>query len=194
MTIFEHLLVVPSVIYGLAIARLLQGLGECVHPRERTRLDWIHLLFAAYLLLIIFQEWWRSYSELTRRYGQIREAIFFYDYFAIAFVPGLLYLAAAMLMPEDSSGEVFNLSTHYYRVRVWFFGVLSGFHLVTIADDALLLGNPIVSLSNALLGAGALASLVLAIIGRRWVHATIGPMMMVGQVVHIALFSLQIPL
>lgn len=194
MTVFEHLLVVPSVIYGLAIARLLQGLGECVHPRKRTHLDWIHLLFSAYLLLIIFQEWWRSYSELTHRYGQIREVIYFYDYLAIALVPGLLYLAAAMLMPDDPSGEVFNLSTHYYRVRTWFFGVLSGFHLVTIADDALLLGDPIASPANALLAAGALASAVLAIVGRRWVHAVVGPTMLAGQVAHIVLFSLQIQL
>lgn len=194
MSIFEHLLVVPSVIYGLTVTRLLQGVGECVHPRRETRIDWVHLTFTAYLLLMVVQEWWRSYEELTRRYENLRQAVYFYDYLIVVAVPVLLYLAAAMLIPDETSGEVLNLQMHYHRVRSWFFGTMILLHFATIFDDVLLFEVSLLSISNGLVVAGAAASAALAVTPRRWVHVVLAIGMVVGQVVHIAFFSLRINL
>jgi hypothetical protein len=154
----------------------------------------VHLVFAVYLLLLTTQEWWRSYEELVRQYGQVRQTISFYNYLCVVVVPVLLYLAATMLIPDETSGEVLNLQLHYHRVRVWFFGVLGLFHLVTVFDDALLVGAPLLSASNGLLTSGMVASAVLAATRRRWVHGALAVGMLAGQGAHIFFFSLRIPL
>ena len=58
MEAFGHLSVLISIILGLAITQLLQGLRGLVLERSRIRLYWIPIAWAAIVLLICVQAWW----------------------------------------------------------------------------------------------------------------------------------------
>ncbi|MCX7356632.1 MAG: hypothetical protein NT015_00545, partial [Alphaproteobacteria bacterium] len=64
MTMFEYVMVLASIIVGLGMTHLLQGVLDIV--QERTRAYWVHLVWVAWAFIqAIFWWWWEfRYSEV----------------------------------------------------------------------------------------------------------------------------------
>ena len=56
MNVSEHLLVLVSIIVGLAITELLTGVRQLVRARKRVRLHWLPLAWAGFAMLGLVQQ------------------------------------------------------------------------------------------------------------------------------------------
>ena len=63
---FSYLSVLLSVILGLAVTQILQGFRGLLLSRERIRIYWPVIGWAALLLLVCFQNWWSMFGMRNR--------------------------------------------------------------------------------------------------------------------------------
>jgi hypothetical protein len=117
MGMFEYVMVLTSIIIGLAMTHLLQGLATLVQHPKRDRAWWVHLVWVAWAFTFAIFWWWWEF-----RYQAISTWTFPLYLFVVAYA-FLVYLLAAMLFPKDLEGyEGFE---HYFLARRrWFFGLL----------------------------------------------------------------------
>lgn len=129
MEFFNYVMVLASVIVGLALAHLLQGLARMVQRPERAKLYWVHLLWIAYIFHTALFWWWWEFGLAS--IGQWTfELYLFVLYFAV-----LLYLLCAVLVPS-SLGPYADYRAFYFSRRRWFFGLVLVFSLLDLVDSA----------------------------------------------------------
>lgn len=154
---FEHISVLVSIILGLGITQMLMSVHRLVQARDRVRLYWLSLLWAALIFVAQVEWWWASYAMRQETVWN-----FFYFLFVLA-SPVTLYLAAAFTLPDIEKGERYDLREYYYGSRGWFFafvatgpvldairrgiqaGTITDFGAVSNAISAVLLGSLAVS-------------------------------------------------
>ena len=129
MDFFNYVMVLASVIVGLAVAHLLQAVAKMVQQAERPRLYWVHLLWIALMFNNALFWWWWEFG-LSRMTRWTFELYVFVLYFAV-----LLYLICAVLVPA-SLGPYADFRAYYYSRRRWLFGLLLLFSLFDLADSA----------------------------------------------------------
>jgi hypothetical protein len=134
MDSFSYLSVLLSVIIGLAVTQVLQGMRALMLARESARLYAPSLIWAALVLLIAVQMWWSSFG--LREHQDWTFGL----YGLILLQTALFYLAAGLVLP-DLSPERIDLEADYYRNRRWFFGLLAAAAVVSILKDVALEGE-----------------------------------------------------
>jgi hypothetical protein len=97
---FSYLSVLLSIIIGLAVTQILQGMRVLMLSRETARLYTPSLIWAAVLLLIATQMWWSSFG--------LRDHIdwSFGLYGLILLQMGLFYLASGLVLPDLSPEKI----------------------------------------------------------------------------------------
>ena len=115
---FGYLSVIISVILGLSIAQLLQGISQVINARDRVCLYWPTMGWAILFLLVDIQAWWAMFG-----YRNLHTWTFVQ--FTVVLVEAiLLYLLAAIVFPSiPDEGEI-DLRRNYFRHAGWFFGFL----------------------------------------------------------------------
>ena len=104
MNVSEHLLVLVSIIIGLAITELLTGVRQLVRARRRIRLHWLPLTWAGFLFLGLVQSWWVYLGQAQRWGGN------FFVFLFVLLNPMVLYLASSSLLPDPTEiDETTNL-------------------------------------------------------------------------------------
>jgi len=113
MASFEYLLLFAAVILGLAVSELAIATHRLVNTNERVRWDGLAPLAASVVFLKIITQWWSWYAAESLP-GGLR-----FEMFIGVIVGGvLLFLLAAMVLPEASHGNAeVNLAHHFERVR-----------------------------------------------------------------------------
>jgi hypothetical protein len=129
MVFFNYVMVLASVIIGLAVTHLLQGVARLIQHPDRKKLYWVHLLWVALMFLNALFLWWWEY-QLSRMQHWTFELYTFVLSFAV-----VLYLICAVLMPGEL-GDYANYRAYYYSRRRWIFGLLLLFSLMDFADTA----------------------------------------------------------
>ncbi|MGE5208332.1 MAG: hypothetical protein ACM3KL_03265 [Alphaproteobacteria bacterium] len=115
---FGYLSVIISVIIGLSITQLLQGIGQVINARDRVRIYWPTMAWAVFLLLVDTQAWWAMFGYRNR------QAWTFVQFTVVLLEAIMLYLLAAIVLPNiPDEGEV-DLRKNYFRHAGWFFGSL----------------------------------------------------------------------
>jgi hypothetical protein len=134
MDAFSYLSVLLSIILGLAITQLLQGLGQLLQARERVRWYWPAAMWMAALLLIYVQSWWAMF-------GLRNVKAWTFGAFAVVLLQTVLeYMLAALLAPASfGEGEV-DLRAHYFAQLRPFFGTLVLVLAVSLLKDLVLIG------------------------------------------------------
>jgi hypothetical protein len=135
MDAFSYLSVLLSIILGLAITQLLQGLGQLLQARERVRWYWPAVLWMAMLLLIYVQSWWAMF-------GLRNVQAWTFGAFAVVLLQTVLeYLPAALLVPASfGAGEV-DMRAHYFAQLRPFFGTMVLLLVVSLLKDLVLTGT-----------------------------------------------------
>lgn len=132
---FNYLSVLISIILGLGITRLLKGIGQQIEFRSQIESYWPSLLWAATLLLIHVQSWWSMFGlRFHAHWG-------FLTFLVVLLQPIVLYLLAALVLPSMIAGERVNLREHYFAQARWFFSLLSGLLVVSLAKSLMLDGR-----------------------------------------------------
>ena len=132
MDMFNYVMVLASVIIGLGITHLLQGVAGIVQHPDREKVYWIHLAWvAATFLRAIFWWWYEFPLSKTAQWT-------FFLYFFVLFYAFLIYLWCALLFPRDLSGYD-GFKEYFYSRKGWFFGLgLAGIAIDVV--DSLLKG------------------------------------------------------
>ena len=122
-----HVRTVISIILGLSIARLLNGVAGLVQHPKKEHLWWLHLCWVAYMLISITAFWWWQF-QLT----QVRALTFETYIFLIAYT-AMLFLLCSLLFPTDIS-EYAGFRDYFLSRRAWFFGLLATTYLMDTVD------------------------------------------------------------
>ena len=130
MEMFNYVMVLASVIIGLGITHLLQGVGGLVQHPHREKIYWVHLLWVAAIFLRAIFWWWFEF-ELSKT----AEWTFTLYLFVLGYAV-LIYLLCALLFPRDLAGYD-GFKGYYYSRRAWFFGLLVIAQAVDLADTLL---------------------------------------------------------
>lgn len=136
---YEYLTVFISVILGLAVVHLLNGVALILDTRVRERLDWIHSLWIVNVFITTLLVWWFNFGLTAVPEWTLPH---FLNLVAYAVV---LYLLTGLLYPVRGK-EVVDFRSHFEANRARFFTVLVAFQAIDFADAILerqALGTPL---------------------------------------------------
>ncbi|MBA3896589.1 MAG: hypothetical protein H0X36_05545 [Sphingomonadaceae bacterium] len=132
---FSYLSVLLSIIVGLAITQVLQGYRALILARDRVKLAAVPLIWSVLLLFFAVQGWWASF-------GLRDQAEWSFAGFTVLLTQMiLLYMMAAVVLPDVPDEIGIDLATHHDRHRRAFFGFLIALLGVSIAKDVVLSGH-----------------------------------------------------
>lgn len=132
---FSYLSVLLSIIIGLAVTQILQGLRGRILSHARIKPFWPTQVWAAILLLVSAQTWWAMFSFRDRHDWN------FIQFFILLLQSTILYLAAGLVYPDFPPNEEVDLQDHYLRRRQQFFGLLILSTLTSLLRDPLFDGR-----------------------------------------------------
>lgn len=90
-----------SIILGLALAELLLNLHRLIDARKRVDWEGLQLLWAAIVLLWLFNYWWAVATNLDGSH----DAKVVGDFVLLAIAPIILFLMAASVLPRVPAAE-----------------------------------------------------------------------------------------
>lgn len=181
MDAFSYLSVLISIILGLAIQQVLLGYRALILSRKRIRFYAPPLIWSGLLLLMVAQNWWASFGLSTR------EAWSFAVFATILFHTILIYMMAAIVLPDIPPDEPIDLRDHYYREARPFFGISVAVVALSIFKDYMLDGSLPEPLNLLFHGIFAAAALTVTISRRPRIHETLPPLIGLLFVIYIGL-------
>jgi hypothetical protein len=128
--LFLHVRVIISVILGLSIGRLLQGLASFVEHPGKQKVSAIHLGWVIWALLSVIGYWWWEFSL-----NHITDWTFGRYLFIFAYA-SCYFLICAMLFPGDLD-EYGGYAGYFLSRRKWFFGLVALTFALDIGDTLL---------------------------------------------------------
>jgi hypothetical protein len=132
---FGYLAVILSIILGLSVTQLLQGLSQMINARDRVLIYWPAIGWALLLLVIDVQAWWSMFGYRGRHSWTFLQ-------FAILLLETiLLYLLAALALPTISNEATVDLRQNYFRHARWFFGSFLGVLVVSLVKNVMMSGS-----------------------------------------------------
>lgn len=117
MDAFSYLSVLTSIILGLGIQQVLQGYRSLILSRRRVTFYAPPLIWSVLLLMMIAQHWWASFGLVHH------ENWSFAGFAAVLVMTALIYMMAAVVLPDIPADQPIDLKDHYYRERPAFFGL-----------------------------------------------------------------------
>jgi hypothetical protein len=121
MTVFEYASGLISIVIGLAVARVLGGIGTFIVARDRSVSDWIVAAWCVALIFVLVAWWMIGWLVLG---GQTELA--FTTLFLWVVASAFLYLAAFVLLPGAAIGEAGDPREHLRPLRAAFYFCLAG--------------------------------------------------------------------
>lgn len=136
MDAFSYLSVLLSIILGLAITQVLKGFRGLMQARARLRTYWPAVTWSILVLVIAVQSWWamfglRHHQDWT-----------FYAFSVVLAQTIVVYLLAALVLPDFFGEEAVDLRAHYYGHHRWFFALLVLLIAISLGKDFVLDGHP----------------------------------------------------
>jgi hypothetical protein len=135
MDAFSYLSVLLSIILGLAITQILQGLRGLMQARGRLVVYAPAVTWALLLLVVDVQSWWATY---TLRHVQEWN----FAAFGVVVAHSIcLYMLAALALPDVHGEAPIDLRAHYWGHYRWFFTFVALTALLGIAKDPAIHGH-----------------------------------------------------
>lgn len=135
MDAFSYLSVLLSIILGLAITQVLQGLRGLMLARSSARMYWPSLAWVVVLLVLDVQVWWAMYDL------RLRQDWSFLGFSVVLAQTIPLYLLAGLVLPDIATGESVDLRAHYYANHRWFFTLLVLLLVISLSKGWVLRGS-----------------------------------------------------
>ena len=130
---FEYVMVLVSIIIGLALTHVLSALGAAVHRLrghgDTIRLEPVYLLWVGFVLTWLISFWWFEF----RFQALVVEWTFGLYLFLISYSI-CLFLIAVILIPTRMEG-VRDSYEYFMEGRRWFFGVVLLGIVIDVADS-----------------------------------------------------------
>ena len=129
MDVFNYVMVLASIVIGLAITHLLQGVAGIVQHPQRAKLYWVHLAWVASVFLGAIFWWWWEFRLSAQAWN-------FQLYVFVLLYAVVIYLRAALLFPADLEGYD-GFKDYFYSRRGWFLGLSAGQVAIDVIDTLL---------------------------------------------------------
>jgi len=158
MDAFNYLSVLISLILGLAITQVLKGFRGLMQARTRLRSYWPPVLWAVLVMVISVQSWWamfglRNHTDWT-----------FLQFSVVLAQTIVLYLQAALVLPDFFGDAPVDLREHYYGQQHWFFVLLTLLIVISLAKQLIIdgvLSDPVDLGFHALFAAAGISGAVI---------------------------------
>src|SRR5260370_3101482 len=125
--LYVHVRVLISVIWGLAVTRLITGLAGFIQHPERLHVWWIHMGWVIWALFNVIAFWWWEF-----RLSNIPHWTFAL-YFFIFFYASMYSLLSILLFPDDLR-EYDGYEDYFLSRRGWFFGFVALTQALDVVD------------------------------------------------------------
>ncbi len=135
MDAFSYLSVLISLILGLAITQVLQGFRELMQARSRLRGYWPSVTWAVLVVVISVQAWWSMFGM------RLHANWTFVEFSTVLAQTIVLYLLAALALPDAHGDEAIDLRAYYDGQRRWFFSLLVILILTSLAKSLVVEGQ-----------------------------------------------------
>jgi hypothetical protein len=160
-----------TIITGLAIADMVASTHLLFMNRKRVGWDWLAILAAIYIFMLIVSSWGISYRTMGNQ--MINPPLWLFVIGLSQIIP--LYLSARASLPDAVDGQGVSLAAHYADIRRYFWASVGFTYLMFVAYGVVILG-PGVLLGSYLSPAVQLVMMVVLIaVSDRRVHATLVP-------------------
>ncbi|GAA0716554.1 hypothetical protein [Dokdonella soli] len=135
MDAFSYLSVLLSIILGLAITQVLKGFRGLMQTRSRLRPYWPAVAWAILVLVIAVQSWWAMFG-LRQRVDWT-----FFEFSVVLAQTIVVYLLAALVLPDFFGDATVDLREHYYANHRWFFALAVLLIVISVGKEFLLAGR-----------------------------------------------------
>lgn len=148
MSLFEFVMVLTSILIGLGIAELLNGVVKMLRTDFKERYYLPQIVWAAFLLLHLIVIWWSRWD--------LRDTLQwnFLQLLLSLTAPVLIFILASLIFPEKVNARI-----HYFRHRRIFFSLLTIILVVDILHETIVEGTAFFSWD--ILVAGAILAMIL---------------------------------
>ena len=181
MESFSYLSVLLSIVLGLAITQVLQGIRGLILTRAKVKLYLPTVIWAGLALLIAIQGWWANFSMRTHANWT------FVTLLVIVLQAISVYMAAALVLPDVTGEALIDLRDHYFAHRSWFFGAVLASLVFSAAKDLALAGRLPGRINLGFHVFFALAVILAAITRREWFHKLLAPAAGLSLLIYITL-------
>lgn len=129
MDAFSYLSVLLSIILGLAITQTLKGVRGVVLARALVVPYWPSFVLVGFLLMVDVQSWWSMF-------GMRAISNWMFPMFAVVLLQTVvLYMLAALVLPDFFGEKTVDLRAHYYGHRRIFYGLLVALIVVSFLKE-----------------------------------------------------------
>lgn len=181
MDAFSYLSVLLSIILGLAITQTLKGVRGAVLARALVVPYWPTFVLAGFLLMVDVQTWWSMF-------GMRAITNWTFPMFAVVLLQTVvLYMLAALVLPDFFGEKTIDLRAHYFGHRRIFYGLLLALLAVSFGKDFILGGLPPERSNWVFHLCFASITLVGLTTAREWCHKLLAAAMPILMVVYIGL-------
>ena len=171
-----YLLGLILVITGLAISDLIVSLHGVLMNRRKVKWDWLALLAAAYIFLMIVNSWGVSFRAFKG--DDVNPALWQFLELIWQIIP--LYLAARAALPDTVPAEGVDLAAHYAMISRYFWTAIGLTLLLYLIGVSFYRGAVLPVIVEDWGAVAQLALIVVLIIfSRRAVHAVLVPAVVV---------------
>ncbi|MGQ0560091.1 MAG: hypothetical protein ACT4OE_11020 [Sphingosinicella sp.] len=130
MSMFEYVIILISIVIGLALTHLMQGVANIIAHPKRAPIWWVHLVWVAYVLLVTVFWWWWQFNL------QHVESWTFGRYLFVLGYAFLIYLMCVFLLPRDLEGYE-GYQDYFLDRRHWFYGLMIALGAIDLIDTLL---------------------------------------------------------
>ncbi len=128
--LYLHIRVIVSIILGLSVARLLNGIAGFVQHPTRHKVWWVHLAWVAWTLLSVVGFWWWEF-----RLAQV-QVWTFGAYIFVLLYAAAFFMLSSVLFPNDIA-EYAGFRDYFMSRRRWVFGLIALTFVMDVADTGL---------------------------------------------------------
>jgi hypothetical protein len=121
------LLTLYSIVAGLGVSRLVQGVTAMIQARSNLRFYWMHTAW----ILIVFMAHIVSWFALMRFANGAHWTVF--NAMLALFMPIVLYVVSDLVVPTLDGERRTDLREHFFHNCRWFAGLLIGFVVCGVA-------------------------------------------------------------
>jgi hypothetical protein len=127
---FDYVMVLVSVVIGLAMTHLMQGVVDIIQNPARMKPWWVHLCWVLLMLFTSVFFWWFEYQ-----YHTVQQWTFGL-YLLLLVYAFNVYVAAALLFPFDQ-GEFTSYEDYFIAKRRWFLSLFIIAQILDVIDTAM---------------------------------------------------------
>lgn len=184
MNRLEFIMIMLSIIVGLGITELLTNLARQIRAKSRCKGFWIQSILVVIIFIALLQQWWESWGLQT------------VDSWSFPMVllmlggPVGLYTMSHLTFPEEIDGA--DLNTYYFEHHRIIWGIGSLTILLSVLFRPIAFNQALFVPNNLPSFIGLVMYTILALTKNKFVHITFPPIILVGLLLDILVFSFNI--